>query len=234
MAQHYMSTGRILRIILTLLFVGGVLQANEKVAVIVKLNGDVRVTAAKSFKSTAAKKGQILQDGDIIETGAEAYCAIKFLDDKSLLRIRENSACTIEGKREGNSIVKNIFVEVGSFFLSLFQQPKKFTVSTPTSVASVKGTKFWVMQLAQSGETRYICTEGSVEVSNKAGKVLLRRGQTAIVLSRNSSPEVRLTRSGDIPLEDGFSDGATRELEFEFNNDNGQKKVIRIQIEGQE
>jgi hypothetical protein len=218
---------------IALLFISSVLTANEKVAVIVKLSGDVRLTAAKSFKSVTAKKGQILQDGDIIETGAEAYCAIKFLDDKSLLRIRENSTCTIEGKREGKSIIKNIFVEVGSFFLSLFEQPKKFTVSTPTSVASVKGTKFWVIQRGQSGETRYICTEGSVEVSNKAGKVLLRRGQTAIVLSRNSSPEVRLTKSGDFPLEDGFHDGATRELEFEFQNDNGQKKTIRIEIEGQ-
>ena len=234
MTQHDKSPSRFLRILMVLLFIGGVLQANEKVAVIVKLNGEVRVTAAKSFKSAAAKKGQILQDGDIIETGAEAYCAIKFLDDKSLLRIRENSSCTIEGKREGKSIIKNIFVEVGSFFLSLFEQPKKFTVSTPTSVASVKGTKFWVIQRAQSGETRYICTEGSVEVSNKAGKVLLRRGQTAVVLSRNSSPEVRLTKSGDFPLEDGFSDGATRELEFEFKNDNGQIKTLRIQIEGQE
>ena len=208
--------------------------AAEKIAVIVKMKGDVRVTPKSSFKSAAAKKGQILQDGDKLETSADAFCAIKFLDDKSLMRIRENSVCTIEGKRDGGSITKNIFSEVGSFFFSLFQQPKNFTVTTPTSVASVKGTQFWVLQRLQSGETRYITTDGTVEVSNQAGKVLVRKGQTAVVLSRSSMPEVRLTRTGDIPPDLSGGAGAIRQLEFEFTDEGGQKRVMRMQIEGQE
>jgi len=221
-----------LPVMLMLLFASQAIAA-EKIAVVVKLRGDVSVTRGKSFKSFQAKKGQILEDGDMLATGEDSFCAIKFLDDKSLLRIREKSNCTIEGKREGRSIVKNVFAEVGAFFFSLFGQPKGFKTTTPTSVASVKGTKYWVIQLGQSGETRYICTDGVIEVRNQAGKVLVRKGQTAVVASRSRLPQVRLTNAGDIPSGSGGA-SAERELEFEFSDGSGQKKVLRLQLQNQE
>lgn len=220
-----------LPLMLMLIFASQAIAA-EKIAVVVKLRGDVSVTRGKSFKSVQAKKGQILEDGDMLDTGEDSFCAIKFLDDKSLLRIREKSNCTIEGKREGRSIVKNVFAEVGAFFFSLFGQPKGFKTTTPTSVASVKGTQYWVIQLL-SGETRYICTDGVIEVRNQAGKVLVRKGQTAVVASRSRLPRVRLTSGGDIPTGSGGA-SAERELEFEFSDGSGQKKVLRLQLQNQE
>ncbi len=205
--------------------------ANENVAVTVKHKGSVRVTPESSFKSASAKKGQILQDGDKVETGPASFCSIKFLDDKSLLRIKEKSVCVIEGKKENNAIEKNIFVEVGTFFLSLFQQKEKLKVTTPTSVASVKGTKFWCVQIA--GQTMYICTDGSIEVGNNAGKVLVRKGQTCIVVSRSRLPEVRLTKASDLPA-DSDGTGSLRNLDFEFTDGSGQTKTLRLQLETQE
>ena len=207
--------------------------AEENVAVVIKLEGEVRISPANSIKSEAVKKGRILQHGDKLETGAGGYCAIKFLDDKSLLRIKEKSSCIIEGKRKGNAIEKNIFTEFGSFFFSLFKQKEQFDVTTPTSVASVKGTKFWVVQLSQSGVSRFVCTEGAIEIKNKAGKVLARRGQTATVESRSRAPQVRLTREGDIPSDDD-SNGILQELDFGFTNGAGQEKVLRIQLKKQD
>lgn len=208
-------------------------RANERIAVVIKLKGEVRVTSANSFKTTEVKKGYILQDGDKLETGPLSYCAIKFLDDKSLLRIKEKSTCTIEGKRKANRIEKNIFAEVGAFFMSLFKQEESFKVTTPTSVASVKGTNFWVLQSSQSGESKYVCTEGAIEVKTNAGKVLVKKGQTAIVASRSRMPEVRLTRAGDIPA-DEIGGPSIRNLDFEFIDDSGQTKVLRIIIKNQE
>jgi hypothetical protein len=204
--------------------------ANEEIAVVVKLSGDVRVTPANSSKGDRIKKGQILKDGDKLETGPASYCALKFLDDKSLLRIKEKSSCIIEGKRQQNTIKKNIFVELGSFFLSLFEQNKNLKVTTPTSVASVKGTKFWVFHKI---ETRYVCTEGAIEVESNAGKALVRKGQTGIVVARSRMPEVRLTREGDIPLDEADA-GLIRFLDFEFSNSSGDIRVLRVRIKSQD
>ncbi len=203
--------------------------AAEEIAVVVKLEGEVRFTPPNSTQGNKVQKGQVLKHGDKLETGPAAYCAIKFLDDKSLLRIKENSSCVIEGKRKENAIEKSIFVEAGSFFLNLFKQKEPFKVTTPTSVASVKGTAFWVLQFRQSGETRYVITDGALQVDNNAGKVLGKKGQTVIALSRNRLPEVRLTQPGDIPFDEADA-SSLRTLDFEFNNSSGQTKILRIQL----
>ncbi|RMF58061.1 MAG: hypothetical protein D6748_09775 [Calditrichaeota bacterium] len=222
---------RIHPLLIILIFLSlGCLYAQDQVAVVIKVRGIVKITPSKSTQSRQVKKGEVLKDGDKLETGAGAYCAIKFLDDKSLLRIKEKSVCVIEGKREEDKIEKNIFVEIGSFFASLFKPKGSFRVTTPTSVASVKGTQFWVVQFGQSGETHVICLDGVVEVKNNAGKVLVGAGQTAIVTSRNRMPTVQLTRDGEIPSDDEDS-GGSRTLDIEFQNSNGETKTLRIEVQ---
>ncbi|NIW78164.1 MAG: hypothetical protein GWN16_01315, partial [Calditrichae bacterium] len=218
-------------LIISFIFLSFLFCANaaENIAVVLKVRGEVTVTEANSTEGKDVKKGYILQDGDKLETGPLSFCAIKFLDDKSLLRIKEKSTCVIEGKREQNAIEKNIFVEIGSFFTSLFKPKGKFKVTTPTSVASVKGTQFWILQLGQTGETRYICIEGIIEVENSAGKVLVKEGQTATVASRSRMPEVGLTKPGEIPS-DEENQSSARTLDVEFTDPNGQNKILRIQI----
>ena len=203
--------------------------ADESVAVVVKSRGDVDITPNGKVKSVDARKGYVLKHKDKMVTAKGAFCAIKFLDDKSLLRIKENSSCIIEGTRRRSTIEKNIFVEIGTFFASIFKQKTTFQVTTPTSVASVKGTRFWIIQSKVTSETKYICIEGVLEVENKAGKVLVRRGQTGIVYSKTRLPIVRLTDSGDIPGDE--DNGSDKSLDFEFNDANGQKKVLRVQIQ---
>lgn len=200
--------------------------AADPVAVVVKSKGSVHISRGKNSRTNQVKKGQVLYDGDKIRTQSGAFCALKFIDDKSLLRVRENSSCVIEGKREKDHINKNIVVEIGSFFASLFKQRGKFTVTTPTSVASVKGTKFWIVQLAD-GRTFYIGIEGLVDLLNNAGRVLLRSGQTAIYVSKDKLPEIRLTREGEIPpLEGGL--GNNKSLEIEFRDAEGNLKKLHI------
>lgn len=198
----------------------------DPVAVVVKSRGKVYLYHGTAKKPLQARKGQVLYGGDKLKTGAASGCALKFIDDKSLLRIKENSSCVIEGQREKEHINKNIVVEVGSFFASLFKQRGKFTVTTPTSVASVKGTKFWTIQLPD-GRTVYIGLEGLVDLANDAGRVLLRSGQTATYSSRSQLPEIRLTSESEIPpLEEGYEN--MKSLEIEFQDANGNTKKLRI------
>ena len=152
--------------------------ADDNVAVILKVRQDVRITPTNQTKTVQGKRGMALQDGNKVETGNASLCALKFVDDRSLLRIRENSSCVIEGKKEQNKIEKNIFVQVGTFFADLFKPSSTFKITTPTSVASIKGTKFWVIQ---HSPTMYIVTRGVIEVKNDVNVALVREGQTEIV-----------------------------------------------------
>lgn len=202
-------------------------RADDNVAIVLKVVRDVQVTPSEQARTVQARKGYVLRDGNKVATGAKSSCAIKFLDDKSLLRIRENSSCTIEGKKDQEKIEKNILVEVGTFFASLFQPKGSFKVTTPTSVASVKGTKFWVIQ---KSPTKYVVQEGMVELENETGKVLVREGQTAIVESQTSTPVVRLTTDDDIPSEED-GDGGSGDLDIEFENERGEQKTLRIKVQ---
>ena len=220
----------ILILILSLVFMA---QAADAVAVVLSSRGKVSLFRAKETKAQDLRKGTVLYDGDKIKTAVASLCNIKFTDDKSLLRIKENSSCTIEAKKEKELTNKNIIVEVGTFLASLVQPKGKFTITTPTSVASVKGTKGWTIQMLD-GRTIYICLEGLVDLENSAGKSLLKEGQTATFNSANQTPEIRLTNTDEIPSEEAGV-GELKSLEIEFKDADGRirKMIIDYQEENQ-
>jgi ferric-dicitrate binding protein FerR (iron transport regulator) len=218
---------RLIIFILIAIF-AGTLTAADPVAVVIKAKGDISIKNATSGKSVTAKRGTRLTSGDKITTGKKGNLAVKFLDDNSLLRIRPNSTCTINAKRENNSVAKNIFVEVGSIFSRITKQKSSFRVTTPTSVASVKGTAFWTIQIFKSS-TQYFGEEGVVEISNDAGLALMKAGETGLVSSKNSKPVVRKTKPGENP---SFSDedGTPDEFEFDFEDGSGNKKMLEFKV----
>ena len=80
----------------------------SKIAVATKVKGvaEILKTEAKNF--TLLKSGTILDDGDKIRTGKSGFVAIIFIDDKSILKIKENSEAVITGKKTKKSISKKI------------------------------------------------------------------------------------------------------------------------------
>ena len=187
--------------------------AADPVAIVLRERGNVDVFRKDETTARDARKGFVLYDGDKITTGASSLCMIKYTDDKSLLRIKANSTCVVEGTKEGDETNKNIIVEVGTFFVDLFRPKGRFTVTTPTSVASVKGTKWWIIQ---NSPTKYIVIEGMIDCENEAGKFLVKEGQTAIFESSTSDPIIRLTTPDEIPTdEDDLGDRQTLEIEYQ-------------------
>jgi len=218
---------RLLTYMFILLF-SSTLLASNKIAIILKAKGPVTIEKASNKKKVSAKKGMSLEDGDKIVTGKRAFAAVRFLDDKSLVRVRANSVCSIEGKKKDKKIEKSIFVEIGTFFCDIFKQKGSFKVITPTSVASIKGTKFWTIHSANGG-SRYVGIEGLVEIKNEKGKALMKKGETAIVESKDSPPLIRLTKKGDLPEDADDIQGEILEVEFESKD--GQQKSLRIEME---
>ncbi len=199
--------------------------AAQPIAITIKAKGKVDVN--KTGKSSnKLKRGYRLADGDKIITGKKSYAALRFIDDRSLIRIRANSTCTIRGKKENNQLLKNVVLEVGTIFARISKQKGRFQVTTPTSVASVKGTDFITDHRGKDG-TYYFGEDGVVEITNKGGAALLRTGETAYVADENTAPVVRKTRKGEKP-EFEEMDGDEDEFEFEFENESGERKLLKF------
>jgi hypothetical protein len=221
-------------IVVLILSISFLAQAADAVAVVLTARGKVNLYRAQETKSQDLRKGTVLYDGDKISTAVASLCAIKFTDDKSLLRIKEKSSCTIEAKKEKDHTDKNIIVGLGTFLAKLIQPKGKFTITTPTSVASVKGTQWWTIQMLD-GRTMYICLEGLLDMDNDAGKFLLKEGQTAIFTGKDKTPEIRLTDPDEIPSdEEGMGDLKSLEIEFKDADGKTRKMIIDYQEEKQE
>lgn len=223
----------ILLSIFSVFIIFSAIYAAKSIAITIKTKGKVNVYVSGKKSNNNLKRGFRLKDGDKILTGDKSYAAFRFIDDKSLVRIRSNSSCTVKGKEtEDNSIVKNLFVEIGTIFARITKQKGRFQVTTPTSVASVKGTKFITDHRGEAG-TYYFGEEGLCEIKNKGGVALLRSGETAFVADENTAPVVYKTRKGEKPSFEEF-EGEEDEFEFEFENNTGDKKLLKFKAKKKE
>jgi hypothetical protein len=212
--------------LLSLAFSGTSLAA-ETIAVVLKIKGKVSITRGNLASSITLKRGSRLEDGDKLKTDKSSYAALRFIDDASLLRIRANSTCTIKGKKDKNKVVKNVVLEVGTILAKVTKQRGKFEISTPTSVASVKGTE-WITEQRFNGGTFFYGLEGVVEITSDGGTALLHEEETGYVANRESAPIVQPTKDGTVPtFDEDLGDGADF-FEFEFERDDGQKKLLEF------
>jgi hypothetical protein len=206
--------------------------AADTIAVVLKTKGSISLMRGSTAAGQKVKRGFRLQDKDKLVTQKKSYAALRFIDDASLVRIRENSTCTIQGKKEQNKVSKNIYLEVGTLFARVTRQKGKFQVSTPTSVASVKGTKFIVDQVFDGG-TFYYGEEGVIEVGNDAGTVLVNANETGYVKDRNTPPVVEPTKPGGRPTLDE-DEGEIDNFELEFENQDGERKILNFSAQKKE
>lgn len=152
------------RIVLPLVILISLLIGADQVAVATKVSGNVNHSQGK--KSALLKPGTIIENGDKIRTGSNGFVALIFIDDKSILKIKSNTELEVTGKRKKSSIAKKINLDRGTIRATITKQAKSdFVVETPTSVASVKGTDFWLICDPLKGD-RLIGLEGIVAFTN--------------------------------------------------------------------
>jgi hypothetical protein len=202
--------------------------AAETVAVVLKVKGSVSLVRGNATAAQKLNRGFRLEHGDKLSTGSKGYAAIKFVDDASVIRVRANSTCRIEGKKEKNQILKNVYLEVGALFARVTQQKGEFKITTPTSVATIKGTE-WISEHKSEGGTFYYGLKGIVEISNNAGVALLHPGETVEVLDANTAPRTRKSYPGEGVWDEEF--GLEDDFEFEFENDAGERKILRFNVQ---
>ena len=207
------------------------LTAAERIAVVTKIKGSVEVRPAGESSFNPLKKGYVLFDGDFVRTGSNGALIIVYLDDKSMLKVKSNSDLEIRGTRSGKGLSKNVDMMAGTLKAGVSKQRKgDFVISTPTSVASVKGTEFWMMSDPLLGD-KVIGIEGLVELQNLiSGEVANIGADQTGSSTPNGTLSVNTTDPDDIP-EDIEEEEEIHELRIQLQDADGQEKELIIKFQ---
>ena len=226
-----------MNLLLILLF--SICTSAQNIALVTKSKGDAQYINNKSTNDNKKlAMGTQLFSNDLIKTGADGFAIFVYLDDKSMIKVLKNSEMYVRGNVDKGEIQKEISMNNGLFKANVnSQKGGAFTIVTPTSVASVKGTEFWVVSKGEEGGDQFFGLEGLVEVKNKKSNQITRVTKSKTAISRpDGSLELRTTRAGELPVDDtnvnagtqGSGSGELKEIRIKFEDDSGKQKDLII------
>ena len=194
---------------MTLLVVAGAAAQEGR---IVYLEGDV-VIRSRSAGEFFAQLGDPVAAGDVVETLDDGYAIIE-LNDRSSVKLRENTELVIDSLSDEAAVT----LRSGSVFARVQRAAgaitgRAFEVRTPSVVAGVRGTEFFVGygRTIEDGPDLWLCVnEGLVEVAvaSTGESALVAAGEGINILSSS-----RITDPRFYPW--------TRELNWSFDFESG-------------
>jgi hypothetical protein len=137
----------------------------ETIGRVMKANGEVLIKPIGSGTySVGVKPGQAVSNGDAIRVGEASFAVVIFLDDKSVVKIRENT----DFQFVETSNTRSLIIEQGTTLHNVNSKDRKkaYRVETPVSVASVKGTQFSAFHDAVAGIDKFVGKTGNFDVFN--------------------------------------------------------------------
>lgn len=184
---------------------------------------------AEGVNWETAKRGQTLSSGDMVKTGTRSLAVLKFKDN-SLIRVRELTELTVTGTLEQQKFSKSVSLEKGGvgFKISDQQAGEEFRFTSPTSVASIRGTGGL---FAIGREDTLTVIDGLVALLNAVSSTSLdvAKGYTAFSRpdgSIDSRPSTRAERQAAEGAVRG--DDTPRQLKLELRNDRGEVEELII------
>jgi len=159
-----------------LVFCSFTLASNAKVvAAISTLKGLVMVKPIGSRKYLPAYKGQMLKSGEWLKTKKGVFVAIVFLDGSNIKIQQETEVKITSYRMTSKSLRTNLDLNKGQAWSKVADQGAggEFQITTPTAVASVKGTEFDLKFDNESGETSIVVIEGNVAFAGELGTLLV-------------------------------------------------------------
>tara|TARA_B100002052_G_scaffold125180_1_gene114867 strand:- start:303 stop:1064 length:762 start_codon:yes stop_codon:yes gene_type:complete len=236
--------------------------ASETIGVVMKHKGDVDyIPYDKNKQNKKINISESLFNQDLIKTGKDGFTKFVYLDDGSAIKIHKDSEVYIQGDIDKRKIIKQINISTGKLKLDIEnQQLAEFKIITPTSVASIKGTRFWVDVNGKKGDV-FHGLSGIVEITNNitGNKIELTENTTATSLP-DGTLEIKKTINreliqlevleeevgepvNDMPnndidddsgslLEDNINNGIlnTNELVIRLKNASSDEKIIIIKL----
>ena len=199
----------------------------ESIARVVKVEGSVYIKRlGMTTFSEKGKLGSAINNGDQIKVGERGFGAVIYIDDRSVIKIRENTKFTFMDTRNSRTVE----LEYGTLLNDVKSEnrTKSFRIQTPVSVASVKGTQFAAI-VSQNGVDQFIGKEGLFEVLNMISGEVVNVGAGQKAVSNASGDLVQAPASpGEYPKDPEVEDFIEPEIEPESAVDDNKKqhKVI--------
>lgn len=157
----------------------------ESIARVMKADGDVTVKKMGGTEFTeAATPGYAIDNGDALRVGEAGFAVIVFIDDRSLVKVKENT----EFEFIDTDATRTLKIENGTLLNKVAEQGrnKTFRVETPTSVASVKGTEFSAVINTAFGVDQFFGQSGLFEVLNLISQQVVNVGAGQKAISNNA------------------------------------------------
>jgi hypothetical protein len=196
------------------------------------------VTVSNVSSDTLITVGKPLISGDTLSTGNNGFAMVLFLDE-TVARVSPSSQLVIRSalnESKNTNLRTQINLALGSLFMDVRRTPdSEFEVTTSTTVASIKGTRFGITSdnliWVEEGEVeaRVISTGQMISLVNK---MYLQVDEDGEVESGELTDEEldELSSQYDI-LE---SDLIEREMRFQFRNRQGETFDEELRIFEQE
>ena len=189
---------RINSILFFIIFLNTIFSA-ESVALVMKKKGDVKYKPfASKAKTSELEMSKPLYNQDQVLTGSDGFTKVVYLDDGSTIKVHRESEVYIQGSIKNRKIIKQINIVHGKVKFNIKPQNLiDFKVVTPSSVATIKGTRFWVDCNGPSGDV-FMGLSGKVMIKNlESGQIVQLGPQTTV----NSLPDGTITILPLKPLE---------------------------------
>ncbi|MFN4110973.1 MAG: FecR domain-containing protein [Ignavibacteria bacterium] len=163
------------------------------------------------------KPATTLEAKDQLRTGDKSVAVVRFIDGSSL-RVRENTIITIFADKKDRGLIKNTKIDVGKmrFDVEKQQDEDEFIITTPTAVATIRGTSGFVNVL-EDGQTILTVETGTVDI-----RALIGAQQSGTVEAGNTST---ITKEGNVSI----TQANEQQLNEVRNSLKTNEKYIRIQ-----
>jgi hypothetical protein len=187
-------------------------------------------TAANDWN--AAAKGDVLTSGDQVRTAEKSLAVVKFIDN-SLVRVREKSELTVNGESGTPGRLSKV-VRLGSgafgFDIKKQKQDEQFRFTSPTSVASIRGTKGKMS--GGEGHDTLVVTEGLISFSNTVSNRSVEVPAGSIAFSHaDGTISVRAATADELlDAENAALGGALNDFRLELRNGQGESKELRLRF----
>ena len=203
----------------------------EWVGKIVSVQGEVYARRAGETQWLPVKMNDTYCPGDMIQTQGQSRSAI-VLRNETILRLDQKTTISFSGLEKEQPSMLDLVTGAVHFF-SRF--PRGLKVVTPFVNAAVEGTEFFIK--VESDQTLLSILEGQVAATNKAGRLILSRGESAVARAGQAPvphvvvnpkdavkwalyyPPVLDCRPADFGSDTGWQAKVRRSIEFYWNGD---------------
>ncbi|NLO06169.1 MAG: FecR domain-containing protein [candidate division WS1 bacterium] len=166
----------VLAVIGLVLVINGVIAENsEFYATVAELTGAGTVTLARGEAQQPLELEQRIEDGGEVKTGPNCWVSLDFPDGSviTLAPASEFVVELVEYNRGGMWRGRSFTLNAGHMWARVsekFGEDSRCRVHTPSSVAAVRGTRFYMFYDPNRSETSVCCNDGAVRVDGFRGR----------------------------------------------------------------